>query len=172
MKKKTMAGLIAIVAVVAVVISVGAVYKEEKSAPVSTQDLKYLDWVSETSALEYSHLESLDEARNRLLEGDGAYERLCLADMGRYAGMVYGDANKALSEIDRFSVSPKLKPYKDEFKLAQQDLKWAAYYMERGARNIDTYDIKTSSEYFKRFYEHLERGVALLPEEYSMFFKP
>jgi len=124
MEKKTMVGLIAIVAIVASLIFAGfAGYMEERSSTsVSTQDLEYLDWVSETSALEYSHLTSLDEAR----------ERLDLADMERYAGMVYGDAKKALNEIDQFSVSPKLQPYKDEFKLAQQDLKQAAYYIEGG----------------------------------------
>ena len=56
------------------------------------------------------------------------------ADIERYDGMLCDDANKALSEIDRFSVSPELQPAKDEFKLALQDLKQEAYYTERGGK--------------------------------------
>jgi len=129
MKKKTMAGLIAIVAVAAVLIFAGsAVYKEEKPpASASTQDSEFWGWVSET-------IEQLQLHTTLLTEAEGRYD---FAAIERYAGMLYDDANKALSEIDRFSVSPELQPAKDEFKLALQDLKQEAYYTERGARNID-----------------------------------
>ena len=124
MKKKTMVGLIAIVAIVAVLIFAGSVgdIKERPSAPVSTQGLEYGEWVVETLSLEYGHTLLLSEAS----------ERKDLASVERYAGMLYDDAERALNEIDQFSVSPKLQPSKDEFKLMLQDLKEAGYYYERG----------------------------------------
>ena len=158
MKKKTMADLIAIVVVVVVLISAGVVYKGEKlPGPVSTQDVEYLRWDLNTWDLESAHLELL---RNAAL-------RLDFGDMELYVGMLYDDANKALDEIDQFSVSPWLQPSKDEFKLSQQDLRRAGYYIERGARNIDVDDIKTAVEYFERFTKHLERSNALLPSFYK-----
>ena len=98
------------------------------------------------------------------------------ADIERYDGMLCDDANKALSEIDQFSVSPKLQPLKDEFKLVQEDLKQAAYYAERSARNMNAYmnsniiaiaDVAIANtwivnEYWESCYKHLKRSTALL----------
>jgi len=153
-----MTGLIAIVVVVAVLIFAGsAVYKEEKPpASVSTQDSEFLGWASET-------LEQLDVTL--LIEAEERYDS---AAVYRYSGMLYNDAYKALSEIDQFSVSPKLQPSKDEFKLMLQDLKYAMYYTERGARNtlfkgvVDPYNIKTGTEYLQSYNKHLKRVNALL----------
>ena len=152
MKKKNPSSLIAIVAIVAVVIFAGCM--EEKSpTSVSTQDLEYIEWAMET----------LENTDTKLLAK--AMERGDYAGMERYAGMLYDAAKKALNEIDQFSVSPEFQPSKDEYTLALQDLKQAAYYTERWARNNDVDDIETATEYFKRYSKHLDRFTALLPKE-------
>jgi len=149
MEKKTMAGLIAIVAVVAVVISAGALYTEEKPpASAATQDPEFLKWASETSA-------HIIGDNGLLLE---ALKSLDFDDMEFYAGILYDDAKKALDEIDQFSVSPKLQPFKDEYKLSLDDTKWYAYFTEQGARNIDPDAIETATEYAESSAEHLERA--------------
>ena len=157
MKKKTMAGLIAIVAVAAVLISAGAVYKEEKLSGLvfaqGNQDDDYMIWASNTARSETTDLNLWQKAASSL-DFDG---------MELYAEMLYDDADKALVEIDQFSVSSKLQPSKDEFKLAQEDLTLAAYYAEEGAKNVNFDDIETAGRYFESSAYHLRRAKALLP---------
>jgi hypothetical protein len=152
-----MAGLIAIVAVVAVLISVGVVYKEEKPS-----DSEYFEWEAEISNLESTHMDLFIDATGP--------ESVDFAGVVRYAGMLYDDANKALNEIDRFSVSPGFQPSKDEFKLGQEDLKRAGYYIERGARNYNVDDTETGYEYLKSYFEHVTRSN-LLHSDYIMHGK-
>ena len=129
--------------------------KEEKAlASLSMQDLKFLKWVSEISTSERSHLMPSTEAMRRA----------DFADAERHEGMLYDDANKALNEVDQFSVSPKVQPSKDEFKLAQQDLKQVGYYAKTGTRKEDPDDIGTAIEYGESCINHLFRSHDLLPK--------
>jgi len=122
--------------------------------PVLTyQDSEYSDWCIDTT---YSISLDLDLCQS-------AAERLDFEGVELYSGMLYDDAKKALDEIDQFDVSYALKPSKDEFKLALQDLKQAGYYGEKGARNYDADDLETSGDYLERAARHLERAADLLP---------
>jgi len=156
MEKKTLAGLIVIVAVVAVLIFAGsAVLTEEKPlASISTQDSEYFEWESEIRDLESAHTDLLLDAMGP--------ESVDLAGVERYVGMLYDDANKALSEIDQFNVSPGFQPSKDEFKLSQQDLMRAGYYIERGAsRNYNVDDLETGIDYLYSYFDHATRSSLL-----------
>jgi len=169
MEKKTIVGLIAIVAVAAVLIFAGALYTEEKppasvstQESVSTQDLEFLKWASETSENETSEclaayeadlLVCLDMWRN---ERDIQRKEELLDRVEFHADRLYDDAKKALDEIDQFSVSPKLQPCKDEYKLALQDLMAFAYFAGLGVRTNDPDDMKIADEYFESSKEHFE----------------
>ena len=155
MKRKTLVGLIAIVAIVAVVIFAGCVEEEKSPVSVSTQDFEYAQWGSDTL-----HTVGLD-----MELAANAAERFDFEGVETYSGMLYDDAKKALYEIDQYDVSPALKPSKDEFRLALQDLKQAGYYGERGARNYDADDLETSGDYLESAAKHLNRAAALMPKE-------
>ena len=121
--------------------------------PVLTyQDSEYSDWVIDTS---YSITLDLNLMTS-------AAERSDFEGFETYSGMLYDDAKKALDEIDQFDVTPALKPSKDEVKLALQDYKQAGYYGEKGARNYDTNDIETSTDYLERGARHFFRADDLL----------
>ena len=116
------------------------------------QDSEYTDWTIST-------LPSISLDLNLMTS---AAERFDFEGVEMYSGMLYDDAKKALDEIDQFDVSSALKPSKDEFKLALQDFKQAGYYGEKGARNYDTDDIETSTNYLERAARHSFRAGDLL----------
>lgn len=116
------------------------------------QDSEYRDWVISTLPSISLDLDLITSAA----------ERFDFEGVERYSGMLYDDAKKALDEIDQFDVSSALKPSKDEFKLALQDYKQAGYYGEKGARNYDTDDIETSTNYLERAARHSFRAGDLL----------
>jgi len=129
-------------------------------ASVPTQDSEYVEWAVKERFQLYDPVMLLAEA----------CKSMDFAGMEIYAGTLYDDTEKALNEIDQFSVSSKLQPSKDEFKLALQDIKQMAYYIERGARNINLDDIETAAAYTESGIKHLNRSTALLPKEYTKKF--
>jgi hypothetical protein len=169
MEKRTIVGLIAIVSVVVVLIFAGALYTEEKppasvstQESVSTQDLEFLKWASETSDPEAPVGLANDEGdllvcldmwkdERNALKKEGLHDRVEF-----HAERLYDDAKKALDEIDQFSVSPELQPCKDEYKLALQDLMAFAYFAGLGVRTNDPDDMKIADECFESSGEHFE----------------
>jgi hypothetical protein len=169
MKRKSLAGLIAIVAVIAVAMFAGCVEEEEPTptpapkAVVATptpthvltyQDSKYADWSMDTNNRISTDLDLLKRAANRF----------DFESIGVYSEMLYDDAKKGLDEIDQFYVSPAFTQSKNEFKLSLQDFKQAGYYGEMGGRNHDTADISTCADYMESAGRHLLRATDLIPE--------
>lgn len=159
MKKKT-AGLIAIVAIVAVAMFAGCV-EEEKPVPVTTptsqttssyDDDYFKDWCVGLSTILGADLDAITQACNN-------YD---LETLEEQAALFYEDTEEALGEIDQFDVSPEMQPVKAELKLALEDCKKAADYAERGAKNSDADDLERSSDYLDSGTEHLNKVTELL----------
>ncbi|KAF5432307.1 hypothetical protein C5S35_17305 [Candidatus Methanophagaceae archaeon] len=174
MKRRAIAGLIAITVVVAVAMLAGCV--EEKEAPTQVptytptqfstqiptyQDSEYIEWVWETL---HNIQSNYDQIANSV-----SNDRVDFESIEKYSGMMYDDARKALTEIDKFSVSPKYTPSKDELKLALQDYKQVGYYLKRAARYPDGDDLQTATEYIESAGTHKRRSENLMPDEMASY---
>ena len=120
---------------------------------LTSEDQQFASWASRTSKTLSADCGSIGRAAER-------FDLDSLAMSGKW---LYDDANKALSEIDRYHVSSVLKPVKSEFKLGLEDCKRAGYYYNRGARNINADDLEKANNYAKSATRHIKKATALLP---------
>jgi len=173
MRKQTIHGIFAVMLVILALMATGCVddgtpnvTPSPKSTPKQTstftptpvityQDSEYAGWIIDTA-------ERIISDQNQMASAAESAERFDCEGVEVYSRMLYDDAKKALNEIDQFFISPRLKPSKDEFKLALQNYKQAGYYGEKGARNHDANDLKTSIDYLVTADIHF-REVIMLP---------
>lgn len=118
------------------------------------QDSGYIAWFRRTS--QEITLDILDPL------GKAAWN-LDYEIVGVYGEALNTKAKEALKEIDRFKVSSKLTPSKNEFKLALLDWEKAGYYSWRGAKNFSGDDLNLSADYMESAIWHWDRANALLP---------
>jgi|LGVD01.1.fsa_nt_gb hypothetical protein len=140
MRRKIIIGMIVITAIVAAVMFTGCVEKE------SPDDIKFKSWCHEQSKKLDSDAQMLEDlSANNDLKA-----------LGKYSARFYDNITIALEEIDQFDVSPEMQPAKKDFKLVLEECKNATYYMEQGARNSDSVDLRKGNEYLDYATEHLD----------------
>ncbi|BDC35802.1 MAG: hypothetical protein EF806_04465 [Candidatus Methanoliparum thermophilum] len=122
-----------------------------------SDDQQFLDWMIRT-------VEKLMIDGEFILSALKEHDLDGIAMAGKW---LYDDCDKALSEIDRYHVSPALEPLKNEFKLYLQDLKQAGYYYNRSARNINPDDIKKGNNYLESALGHFKKVKRYLEEYYQ-----
>ena len=164
MRKQSKHGIFAVMLVILALIATGCVddgtpnvTPSPKSTPtpvIAYQDSEYAGWIIDTA-------ERIISDQNLIASAAESAERFDCEGVEVYSGMLYDDANKALNEIDQFFISQRLKTSKDEFKLALQNYKQAGYYGEKGARNHDANDLKTSIDYLVTADIHFREVIRL-----------
>ena len=151
MKRKTIVGLIVIVAIVAAVIFAGCV--EE------SQDQKWRESSAKNAILVGDNLKKMEAA-----SANEDYEMWALA-----AKYLYEDAQYALDDSTQYSVSSKYEDAKYEYEKAMNDYKLAGQYSITGIDKIQhgfveegNVDIKLASDYIESGNNHLQKATDLL----------
>ncbi len=126
--------------------------KGSLTALTNQQDTDFIEWAEDTNKTIVSYVESLTSD-------------FSLDNAEFWGGEIYRYATERLVEIDQLDVSPAMQPAKNEFKKYLQDVKQGAYYLERGAKNLDNDDLESSKEHINSADEHLENYKKLLPED-------
>jgi len=121
---------------------------KEKSVSIPSNDLDFLEW----SVLQFDNL--------------FLYTRLILnstmSDKVTYGNQIYNDSDKALSEIDKYQVSPEIQEIKDEFKASLEHYRQFGYYTSKGARESNPDDRTLGINFWQLALGNWSNGIRLL----------
>lgn len=121
---------------------------KEKSTTIPSNDLDFLDW----SVIQFDKMD--------------LYARLILnstlSDKVTYGNQLYHDSDKALSEIDKYQVSPEIQEIKDEFKSSLENYRQFGYYTSKGVRESNPDDMTLSINFWQLAIGNWSKGIRLL----------
>ncbi len=125
---------------------------KEKSVSIPSNDLDFLEW----SVLQFDNLFLYTEL---ILNST-------MSDKVTYGNQIYNDSDKALSEIDKYQVSPEIQEIKDEFKASLEHYRMFGYYTSKGARESNPDDRTLGINFWQLALGNWSKGIRLL-EQYK-----
>lgn len=121
---------------------------KEKSVSIPSNDLDFLEW----SVLQFDNLFLYTEL---ILNST-------MSDKVTYGNQIYNDSDKALSEIDKYQVSPEIQEIKDEFKASLEHYRQFGYYTSKGARESNPDDRTLGINFWQLALGNWSKGIRLL----------
>lgn len=125
---------------------------KEKSVSIPSNDLDFLEW----SVVKFDNLFLYTEL---ILNST-------MSDKATYGNQIYNDSDKALSEIDKYQVSPEIQEIKDEFKASLENYRMFGYYTSKGARESNSDDRTLGINFWQLALGNWSKGIRLL-EQYK-----
>lgn len=121
---------------------------KEKSVPIPSNDLDFLEW----SVIQFDNL----FLYTRLILNSTMSEKVT------YGNQIYNNSEKALSEIDKYPVSPEIQEIKNEFQASLENYKMFGYYTSKGARESNPDDRTLGINFWQLALGNLSKGIRLL----------
>ena len=166
MKRKSIAGLIAIAAVAAVIMFSGCIEEETPvstpiSSPIPTPSLSPILSNEDTAFINFciDAFDGIDEQRDKLIDGmlrkNNVIIRIEAANLETLAEIY-------IEDLEQFDVSEKMLPSKIMMWGILDETRLGALHTKIGAENLDAEEIKKGGKHFENSTKYMEVATELI----------